>query len=161
MLQAADRGNSVGRYGPAPLELLQVKYQEVIEPVFPIPSSEDEHLIVNDRSSMKLAHGGLASNDARDIECQLVHAFPEVNVYHIGKHREPVPASVYDDVAPVPELARVAHAWLGQLVLINLGLVPLGFLYRHELDRLRTSIEDEYVIHNSLFPVALAPSEDD
>ena len=62
---------------------------------------------------------------------------------------EPVPTTVDNDGGPIPELAGVAHAWLGQLDLVDFGLKPKVFF----------SVEDEDIIDNSLFPIAFSPPE--
>jgi len=61
-----------------------------------------------------------------------------------------IPASVDDYLRSVPQLAGVAHPWLGQFVLVNFGLEPV----------LLFSIEDKDVVDNSLLSVTFATAKD-
>lgn len=149
MLKAASWGITQGLHGSAPLKIVQVEDQKIVEPRLPVSSSEHEHLVLNNTGSMELPHWGLSLDDGRDIESQLVDSLLQVNEDHIGEHLEPVPASIDDDLASVPDLAGVAHSWLGQLVLLDLGLIP-NLLFR---------IEDIEIIDNSFLAVALSASE--
>ena len=98
---------------------------------------------------MELAHGGLATDDAGDEETQLLDTLFEVNKNDIREYLEAIPASVDNNLAPIPDLARVAHPRLGQLVLVDLGLGPGLFL----------GVENENVIYYSLFAVAFPSPE--
>jgi hypothetical protein len=102
----------------------------------------------------------LKVNLSRKCKVQrLTDTLAQVDEYYVGENRKSIPSSIDYDVAPVPELARMAHARLGQLLLVHLRLIPLGFRDNMFLNHL-TSIKDEYIVDNPLLAVALSPSED-
>lgn len=84
VLKSTNWSNSLGGYGTAPLEAVKIKDEEIIKPKFAITSSEDVHLIVYDAGSMKLSHGSFSSDNAGNIEAELVHTLLQVNENDIG-----------------------------------------------------------------------------
>lgn len=68
MLKSSDGCNSLCLDRPTPLKIDEVENEQVIEPVLAVTSSEHEHHVFDDASSVELTHGGFASDDARDVE---------------------------------------------------------------------------------------------
>ncbi len=62
-----------------------------------------------------------------NLKFKLTNSFSEIDEYDIREHRESIPSTVYNDMATIPKLTRVAHSRLRQLLLVHLGLVPLRF----------------------------------
>mmetsp|Transcript_12989 Transcript_12989/g.20133 ORF Transcript_12989/g.20133 Transcript_12989/m.20133 type:complete len:266 (+) Transcript_12989:737-1534(+) len=151
VLEAAYGSNSLRGDGPAPLKLVEVKDQKVVQPIFSVAASKDVHLVVNNTGGVELAHRCLPPDDVGDIEAQLVHPLLEVDEDHIGKHLEAVPAAIDDDLAAVPDLTGVAHSGLRQLVLVHLRLHP-GLLL---------GIEDEDVVDDSFLAIAFSSAKND
>ena len=150
MLQAAD-----GRYAlccdrATPFQPEQIKDQEVVQPELTVATSENEHLIVDDRRSVELPHRCFAPYNGRNVECQLVDAFLQIDENHVRQHLEPVPAAVDDDLGAIPHLAAVAHPGLWQFVFVDLWLEP----------RMLLRVENKYVVHDSLLTVALSAAKD-
>lgn len=125
--------------GPTPLELVEVKHEQVVEPELAVAASKDEHLIVDDTRSVKLTHWCLAFDDAWNVEDKLVHSLLEINEDDVGEHLESVPPAVNDDLAAIPDLTRVAHSGLGQLLLVDLWLGPILLLYNIRNKKLETT----------------------
>ena len=75
MLKATDRCNAVCLDRPTPLEVYEVEYQQVIQPVLAIATSEYVHLIVYHACRMELSHRCLPTNYAWDVEGELVCEF--------------------------------------------------------------------------------------
>jgi hypothetical protein len=84
-------------------------------------------LVIYDARGMKLSHGRLTPYDARNIETKFINPFLKVDKNDIGEHLEPIPASVNDYLAAVPDLARVAHPGLWELMFVNFWLRPSLF----------------------------------
>ena len=122
MLQSSVWPLAVGGHGARPLQTNEVQDQKLVEPVFTVASSEDEHLVVDDACCVELTHGRFASDNAGNVEAEFVHALLEVDENDIGEHLISIPTSVNDDLASVPHLAGVTHPWLRQLVLVDLWL---------------------------------------
>ena len=78
---------------------------------------------------MELSHRRLASDDRRNIERQLFYSLLQVYKYHIWEYLETIPAAVDYYLWSVPQLARVAHPRLRQLVLVHFRLEPELPLY--------------------------------
>ena len=129
MLKSASRRYALRAHRPAPLKAVQVEDQQVVEPELAIATTEDVHLVFNDAGGVELSHGGFAPDYARDVEAEPVNALLEVDENDVREHLESVPATVDDDLTPVPNLTGVAHARLGQLVLVNFWLRPCLLLY--------------------------------
>jgi len=115
-------------YRSRPLQGRQVKDKQVIEPVLSITATEDKHHVFNDASCVELAHWCLAPNDAWNVEGEFLHSFLQVDEYHIRENLETIPSSVDNYLGSVPELTRVTHARLWQLVLVDFWLAPKLFL---------------------------------
>ena len=76
-----------------------------------------------------MPHGGLSTDDTRNVKAEFVDPFFQVDEDDIGENLEPVPATVNDNLAPIPHLTRVAHSWLRKLVLVNFWLRPCLLFY--------------------------------
>lgn len=79
MLESSDWCYSLSGYGPTPFEPIEIKHKKIIEPEFAIASSKNKHLVVNDTRSMELPHRGFSSDNAGNIETELVYSLLEVN----------------------------------------------------------------------------------
>ena len=99
---------------------------------------------------MELPHRCFAPYNRRNVECQLVDAFLQIDENHVRQHLEPVPAAVDNDLGAIPHLAAVAHAGLRQFVFVDLWLEP----------RMLLRVENKYVVHDSLLTVALSAAKD-
>jgi hypothetical protein len=113
VLQSTNRGDSLSGDGPTPLEAIEIEDQQVVEPELAIASAEHEHLVIDDAGGVELSHGSLSTDDAGYVEAELIHALLQVDKNNVGKNLETVPSSVNDDLTAVPDLAGVAHSWLG------------------------------------------------
>ena len=163
VLESSNRSYSLGSNGSTPFETIEIKDKEIVEPEFAVSSSENKHLVVYNAWCMKLPHWGLSSDDAWDIETQLINSLFEVNKNNVWENLEAIPTSVDDNLTAVPDLTRVAHPWLRQLVLINFWLRPCLLFYRYAFNALMllTGIKDKYVVYDSLLTVTLSASEYD
>lgn len=72
MLQATHWSYAVRLNWATPFKIYQIEYQKVIEPIFPIATAEDIHLVVDHTRCVKLPHGSLTSDDAGDVEGKFV-----------------------------------------------------------------------------------------
>ena len=61
---------------------------------------------------MELSHWGFSSNNTGDIKAQFVNSLFEVNKDNIREDLEPIPTAIDDNLAAVPDLTGMAHAWL-------------------------------------------------
>lgn len=127
VLQSAHWRGALCRNWATPLEPIKIQYQKVIQPELTVPATEDEHLIVYDTRSMELSHRRLTSDNAGNVEAQLINAFLQVDEDNIRQHLESVPSSVDDYLTSIPYLTRVTHPWLWQLHFVYLRLVPRLF----------------------------------
>lgn len=98
---------------------------------------------------MKLAHRCFTSNDARNVETEFVYPLLEVNENNIRKNLESIPPSINDNLTAIPNLTRVAHSWLRQLVLVHLWLRPC----------LLFSIKYKDIINYPLLSISFSSSE--
>jgi len=128
MLQAPVRSLSMGLNWSTPFETIQVQNEELVKPVFAIPSSKNEHLVVYYACRVELSHRCLSPNDVGNVEAEFVNALFEVNKDDVREHLETIPASVDDNLAAVPDLTRVAHSWLRKFMFVNFWLRPGLFL---------------------------------
>jgi len=70
-------------YWSTPLEVSQVKDQEVIQPEFSITTSKYIHLILNNAWSMELSHRSFTPDDVWYIESKFVNTFFQINENYI------------------------------------------------------------------------------
>lgn len=98
-----------------------------------------------------MSHGRLPSDNIWDIEAQFVDTLFQINKDDVGKHLEPVPAPVNNDLTAVPNLTGVAHTWLRKLMLVNFGLRPCSFF----------SIKYENIVNDSFFAITFSASKND
>ena len=124
MLQSSHRSNSLRTHWSTPLESVQVENEKVVKPEFSISTPEDEHLIIDDTGGVELSHGGLAPDDAWDIETEFVNSLLEIYKDNIREYLESIPASINYYLTSIPNLTRMPHPRLGQFVLIHFGLSP-------------------------------------
>jgi hypothetical protein len=83
---------------------LEVKHEQVVEPEFSITTTKDKHLVVDDTRSVELSHWCFTSDDAWNVEDKLVDSLLEINKDNVGKNLEPVPSTINDDLAAIPDL---------------------------------------------------------
>lgn len=114
---------------PTPLELLEVKHEQVIEPELTITTTKDKHLVVDDARSVELTHWSFSSDDAWNVKDKLVDTLLEINKDNVGENLEPIPSTINDDLAAIPDLTRVPHSWLRKLLFVNFWLGPVLLLY--------------------------------
>ena len=129
MLETSDGRNSLGRHRPRPFERGQIKHEQVVEPVLAVASTKHKHHVLDNTRSVELSHGSFAPDDRRNVKCEFLDSFLEVDEDDVGKDLAAVPAAVDDDLRAVPKLARVPHAWLRQFVLVYFRLEPQVFLW--------------------------------
>ena len=98
---------------------------------------------------MELTHWRLTSNYTWNVESELFHALLQINEDHVGEYLKSVPATIDDNLRSIPQLAAMAHARLGQLVLVDLGLEPL----------LLFCVEDKQVVYDALATVAFSSTK--
>ena len=68
VLQSADWRDTLGRHGATPLETIQIKDEEVVQPELAVASTEHIHLVVNDTRRVELSHWRLTSDYAGYVE---------------------------------------------------------------------------------------------
>ena len=127
MLKSTDRRNSFSLDGSTPLQIGQVKNEEIVEPVLAIAAPKHKHHVFYDGGRVKLPHGSFTPYDTRNVERQFFDAVFEINENDVGKDLEAVPTAVDNNLRPVPKLARMTHPWLRQFMFVNLGLKPVLF----------------------------------
>lgn len=108
-------------------------------------------MVFDDAGGVKLPHGRFSSNDTWDVEAEFIDALLKINKNDIREHLESVPATINDNLTPVPNLTRVAHSRLGKFVFVDLWLGP-GLLL---------CVEYEDVIYNPLLSIALSTTKYD
>jgi len=112
---------------------------------------------------VELPHRGFSSDDAWNIETELVYSLLEVDKNDIRENLEAIPATIDDNLTAIPDLTGVSHSWLGQLMLIHFWLRPCLLFYTFTLMPLLllTGIEDEDVVYDPLLSVSLSSSKND
>lgn len=75
MLQSASGSDSVGLNRSGPLQIKQVKNEQVIEPGLAVAAAEDKHQIVDDACSVELPHRGFPYDHAWNIKGKFFYSF--------------------------------------------------------------------------------------
>jgi hypothetical protein len=80
---------------------------------------------------------------------RLTYTFLQVYKNHVGQNLESIPASINNDLTPIPQLTRMSHSWLRQFQFVNFWLKP----------KLLFGVEYEYVIYDSFLSVTFSASK--
>ena len=66
-----------------PLEIVEIKNKQVVQPVLAITATKYKHHVLDDTCSVELPHGRFPANDAGNVERQLLNSFLQVNEYDV------------------------------------------------------------------------------
>ena len=87
-----------------PFKVVQVKHEQLIEPVLAVTTSKHKHLVVYNARCVELAHRSLASDNLWNIETQFIDALFQIDENDIRQDLESVPSTVNDNLTAVPYL---------------------------------------------------------
>ena len=105
MLKSSNWSNSLCCDRTTPLETIKIKDEEIIQPKLTITTSKDVHLVVNYARGVELSHRSFSSDNAGNIEAQLVHSLLQIYENDIGKYLKAIPSTVNNYLTTIPDLA--------------------------------------------------------